>query len=65
MLKVTIIKRSVYYHDKANDRHLRKVEGPCGVCGEVFVGTFFGTESGAESNHVCDKCKVARQEYWK
>lgn len=64
MLKTTILKHSIYYHDKEAGRHLMKVEGPCEYCGKVIVTTHFGTEGEAEKAHVCEQCRIERQKTW-
>ena len=64
MLRVTILKKSTYYHDKVAERHYRKVEGACKYCGAIFVSTFFGTADGAKSAHICDDCRIDRQKMW-
>lgn len=57
LVKTTIIKKSVYYHDKVNDRHLRKCEGPCRLCGKVITTTRMGTEEEVERTHLCAECR--------
>ena len=65
MLRTTVLKKSIIYHDKIADRHMRKVEGPCNYCGTVFVSTAFGTEKEVEDVHVCSDCYIERQKLWK
>lgn len=61
LVKTTIIRKSIYYHDKVKDRHLRKCEGPCQYCGTVITTTAMGTEEEVERAHLCDGCKVSHQ----